>query len=92
MIGRPQGCDQVVDGALHDTAVGVEQKYIFGSCPHKSEIAGGRETEVCCILDDSKPIILSVRKEIQAAVGRCIINDIDVSDRSRPKHTFYCGC
>ena len=62
----------------------------LGSCPNKSEIADGRETEVCCIVDDSKPIIMSLRKEIQAAIGRCIINDIDVRNRARPEDSFYC--
>jgi hypothetical protein len=60
----------------------------LGSCPNKSEIAGGRETEVCCIVDDSKPIIMSLRKEIQAAIGRCIINDIRCAQPSETGGQF----
>jgi hypothetical protein len=52
-IGRPQGSTQAVDGTLHHIGVGVEQKHIFGSRPHKSDIAGGSEAEVCWIVDDS---------------------------------------
>ena len=42
-ISRTEGCDQTLDSTFRHTAVGVEQKYIFRSRPHKSEVAGGRE-------------------------------------------------
>ena len=52
-VGRPQSCDRPFDGTLCHPAVGVEQKHIFGSRPHKREIVAGGEAEVCCIADDS---------------------------------------